>query len=68
MEFRGTDTMVYDMILRIMDEFGLSPDDLEAYQKEERSCVSITELKRRLEMSPDKQMVPNDWRGFRPMA
>ena len=68
MEFRGTDVRVYEMILRIMEEFDLSPNDLEAYQKWCRSGPHVEELKRRLEMPPDKQMVPDDWRGFKPMC
>lgn len=73
MEFNGTDVRVYEMILRIMEEFDLGPDDLEAYQKWRRSGPHV-EDKHRLEMALRDRwgriepVKPDDWRGFRPMA
>jgi hypothetical protein len=64
--FRQIDERVYDMILKIMEEFDLTPDDLEAYQKEKRS--RLARLRRILEMAPEKQIVPPAWRGFKPMS
>jgi hypothetical protein len=64
--FRLVDELVYDMILKIMDEFELTPDDLEAYQKEKRS--RLAKLRRILEMAPDKQVVPHHWKGSNPMG